>query len=759
MTKMLNPDDNIIYIGNVSIECTEDDLYKLFSRFGQIKQIKIFYQIYQNFKYSIGYAFIQFFSKESFQLCIENRLFLSFNKNLLHVHEIKPITKFDYCIFVFFSEYKTTREKIMDFFSNIRPVDVTIRSGVTYDHLGFAIVEFPAQDIREMAVSLAEDSPFQVVLPSVSLVELWASDFNENNISFKPLPLEIYNDDIYHKFMDLEVVHCSTPYRVNSYLASAYSSRIKQLLLSNTLLNRVETILNIDGPFELIQNVLLGQTIEIIPENAMFIFFMAADLGMESLLNDASGHIYSRMTPELAMSIFRDLETIEIPDGPHIRFMAENIDKMRSMKEFLQAPTQLISSVLYHKKLKTHSPEAFCEWLIGFVNQNREDRNRLLQHILVQSLPRTIAINMVMDTSLNINLIRNPLLEFLKRGVEAEKEDDFEVIRCHYEKGNENQGIFATLCKRCNGNPQDFGLVEITCNSNVSNIIEPQENEYWATPDMPNSWVMFDFKNYEIIPTSYTLKSFVADVKLPYMISWRLDGSRDGSKWITLDERRNTTSTADGNKQWRTWKIEKRIRCRFIKLTQIDKNGSGNFCMFLHGIEFFGSLPNQSEDIKYEPGREWSGIFAFITRCEQGNPVEKKKIAITTSCDPKYLMEEKWKGCWRSPKQEFSWVKIDMKAMRIDLRSYSLRWHSGPGYIQSWAVEVSNDDKKWETVDVRRFRREYNEPRKSVTWECSNPFADPVRYIKFTMIDKSQQSEHIFWLSNIELFGDLLRPQ
>ena len=748
--------DNIVYIGNVLSSCTEQDMYKIFCQFGLIKRIKIFCEIFRDVKYPIGYAIIEFADNSGARSCKTTSKYVSFHDCLFHIHQQKPETRFASSIFIFFSSDTITREFLMEYFANLRPSGVTVKSPIAYDRLGFAIVEFPSVELRDLAFSLAEEAPFQIVAPSPDIIDMWGTNHSTNEISFCPDMQSLLDSSLYRTFFDLEVIHCETPYRVNRFMACCYSKRINQLVLSNALLDRVESRLNVEGPFELVASSLLGQKIEIQPDNAEFVFLMAADFGMDELMKAASGIIYARMTPMAAMSLYQQLEHISLSDGPHIQYMAAHVDEMRTHSEFTSAPVELLSAVFHNKWFHTEKPEMFCEWLLGFVKQKQEERMKLLQFMIVESMTGKAAIDLVQDQSININLIRTPLLRFLQHGVQV-KDGEYEIIDCHQQQERPSLGIFATLCERCNGNPQDFGMVKVTCNTTVEHVIEPGWKDYWSTPSIPNSWICFDMKKYEIKPSAYSIRSMAADTKLPYLMSWRLEGSKDNMKWDVLDEQRQSALKPE-LRQWRPYPIDTVEQYRYLKLTQIDKNASGNFCMFLYGLEFFGELPNQKENIKYEEGKEFAGVFAYITKCEQGNPASKGKIDITTSSDPKYLLDYRWEGCWRSPKKEDSYVLIDMMDWRVTFDRYSLRSHYGPSYIQSWKVEVAGDDEKYILVDQKTNREEYKLPNQTLCWTCTQPYPDPVRYIKFTITGPTKHGEVIFWLTNIELFGNLFRP-
>ncbi|KAH0787006.1 F5/8 type C domain containing protein [Histomonas meleagridis] len=634
---------------------------------------------------------------------------------------------------------------------------------VSTEHLGFAIIDFPTTEAQELALSYSDELPFKVVKPNDNLLDLRTEDYLPCSIDFQPPPSNaLYETDLYETFLNLELIHCETPYKVNNFLASIYSSKIQQLQLSNPLLSRVEIKIDIQGPFDLIASALLGQKIEIDSENAHFLFLMASYLGMDELVYACSIPLSLQLDDDSSLSLYNELSKygIELSEGPHINYLAQNIDNMIFNESFTSLPIQLIASVLHCPTLHTEDINQLNEWLYEFVYNDILNRDRLLQFIDFECAPKKSAYTVVRDERVNTNLVRHPILKLMAKGTDVSK-GEYEIIQCHYTKENPNFGIFAHLCAHCSGNPQDFNFINVTSNTIVQNILNPDFNNYWASPDIPNSWLCIDFKEFEIIPTGYVIKTLVSDVKLPFLTSWRLEGSLDGHSFETLDEKRNATASSEKRELPPTPINPSKNRYRFIRITHIDKNGYGNFCMYIRGIEFFGRIIKFNEDIEYtKQGNEWNGIIARITRLVQGNPVEKGKMEITTSSDPKYLVESNWEGCWRSPKVPNSYVKIDMMAMKVKFDRYALKTHYGRAFIKSWKVEVSNDDRRYITVADVKNSDKYTEPLQTLVWDVDKQkMTEPFRFVKITMTDSSQnKNDYIFWLSHIELYGDLYRP-
>jgi hypothetical protein len=73
--------------------------------------------------------------------------------------------------------------------------------------------------------------------------------------------------------------------------------------------------------------------------------------------------------------------------------------------------------------------------------------------------------------------------------------------------------------------------------------------------------------------------------------SWVFDGSLDGETWTEIDRQKN-------NRDFKSHSIfgiasfplSKPAECRFIRLTQTNKNHHGDDCLVLRAVEFFGTL-------------------------------------------------------------------------------------------------------------------------------------------------------------------------
>jgi hypothetical protein len=94
----------------------------------------------------------------------------------------------------------------------------------------------------------------------------------------------------------------------------------------------------------------------------------------------------------------------------------------------------------------------------------------------------------------------------------------------------------------------------------------------------PNSWVQFNFKNKQILPSSYFIRN-CSDGNSDFSPQgWKLEGSNDGKSWISISEIQNC-------EKFREKSQEAIFSCQtdqffsFLRFTQTQEN----LCRF-HGL-------------------------------------------------------------------------------------------------------------------------------------------------------------------------------
>jgi hypothetical protein len=155
-------------------------------------------------------------------------------------------------------------------------------------------------------------------------------------------------------------------------------------------------------------------------------------------------------------------------------------------------------------------------------------------------------------------------------------------------------GIIARLTRECGGNVHTKEVVSITasstCRRQCHQVVDYDWNDYWYSGNSANSWIQFDFKTRCISVTNYTIKSD-GDGGC-HLLQWSLEGSNDGTSWVTLDQR--NTQDLNGNYVEKSYECESRQSSatffRFIRLIQSGPNSGNHHFLGLTNLDFFGGV-------------------------------------------------------------------------------------------------------------------------------------------------------------------------
>lgn len=117
----------------------------------------------------------------------------------------------------------------------------------------------------------------------------------------------------------------------------------------------------------------------------------------------------------------------------------------------------------------------------------------------------------------------------------------------------------------------------------------------FETKDIPNSWICFEFKNHQIIPQSYIIRTIHSEDNY-HLKSWVVEGSNDKSNWIKIDEHKNDSSLK-GQSRVHLFNITKNSNeqlFKYIRILQTGPNWYNNNdrsnVLLISSIEFYGRL-------------------------------------------------------------------------------------------------------------------------------------------------------------------------
>lgn len=162
---------------------------------------------------------------------------------------------------------------------------------------------------------------------------------------------------------------------------------------------------------------------------------------------------------------------------------------------------------------------------------------------------------------------------------------------------NQFDGILTWLG---NGKPLkafDEGIINITCssfikNSKPQNVLEfTNDGIIFNSPNIPNSWLCVDFKDYKVNLFNYSIKSngFGGSGHF-HPQNWQIEGSNDDANWELLDSHYNDRSL-DNRSVVKTFEVNNRNKYyRYIRIIQKGLNTRYNDALVFAAIEFFGLM-------------------------------------------------------------------------------------------------------------------------------------------------------------------------
>lgn len=178
-----------------------------------------------------------------------------------------------------------------------------------------------------------------------------------------------------------------------------------------------------------------------------------------------------------------------------------------------------------------------------------------------------------------------------------QKKDEEQVKnRISIPVSNDLNGLFHYLRNKSNINDE----IKITFSSNVfSEIFFVTEisntKQYFETNHESSPWICFEFVNYHIVPTSYTIRSVTTTIPDYYFPkSWIIEGSNSNTEWTNLDEQTDCTYLK-GSNFVHTFSIQNNDKkeFKFIKMRLTSKSWgkySDNGRLIIASIEFYGDL-------------------------------------------------------------------------------------------------------------------------------------------------------------------------
>jgi hypothetical protein len=414
---------------------------------------------------------------------------------------------------------------------------------------------------------------------------------------FQNLPPNLYEND-FTFIVGENRYHCPT------FLASFLSPRICQLQMNDPTLQ--EFSIETKDPtsiFDRILQLCYGSTFEV-GENISIFRSIICELNNRELYEELFESFESTLTILNVVDRLKFLFSNGDFCDCEFDFCLTHFSEL-DLKSIFSLPFELILSLISNESIQLKDEDSLYEMIL--IHQKEDSRFfSLFEYVRFEYLSTNSMESFIEIMNKSFNFLTFPIWQSLchRLSLSVSKDllndrfpDKYSTVICPFENDFKLKGILSYLTEKYGNDIIDRNIISIT----VSSIGDPQfaplheivnfkSENMFRTKDLPNSWICYDFKNMRIEITKYSIRSRY-DSNTHHLRSWILEGSNDGLKWLTIDDRKEDESLI-GIGGISTFSISKEIEeeFRMIRLRQTGKNSWNSDSLIVSAIEFFGSL-------------------------------------------------------------------------------------------------------------------------------------------------------------------------
>lgn len=400
-----------------------------------------------------------------------------------------------------------------------------------------------------------------------------------------------------------------TKYQTTRIVADLLSARVSNLHSTDPTINEIHIRTQHDGDFShILQLVNFKETamnndelpfiIEIIEKLGndkitinISDVFQNKEMTKDNVINNLKSHLKYRQF--YSKTIENEIEFI----SSHLFEMIEN-----NNDEMKELPIDILERIFSNSKIQLETEDQLLSFINELYSSNYE-YSTLFEFVLFKNISTTkikefVKLFDIDDITTNIwKSITQRLIEEIQQN-QQEESTRYKKSQLNIFSINPNDpfnGIIKHLLQESNRNIEN--KINITASKHRGSYI-PQnvvlyedDSKYYQSYSIENSFICFDFKEHQIIPTSYTIKSCNCNENSYHPKSWAIEVSNDGSNWEIIDERNNNTDLR-GNHKIHTFPIQKKNKQKYqyFKIRQTAKNWGNDNDLLLKKIEIYGQL-------------------------------------------------------------------------------------------------------------------------------------------------------------------------
>lgn len=400
-----------------------------------------------------------------------------------------------------------------------------------------------------------------------------------------------------------------TEYPTNKFSASLLSPIASTLITNNPSLDSFEiNTTDSRGDFQFILNLINCREHEINNNDKEFICEVLEILKNSSIKIELNSN-YSTITYENVFSHFLDdlryphyyKEIIEKDIKVISQNMYQIIKKENEKRILTEIDINFLEKIVNNPNLRLKSEDQLLEFVNYLYNINHEYSvlYRYVQFLFCSSATLKIFLDRFSFYDMDQN-IWNQVKELLEYSNSVESDIRKRRRQLLFRKEDTDfDGVFRYLQNQTNNHIETEIVAtssSVEMNDNIKrgpyNSIRYDKQDktvYFASQNLNNSWICFEFQNHRITPTHYTIKSIYTGDHAP--VKYKVEILNENSDWEEIDLRDGNTFV-NGTPAILTFPInkDKQKETNSIRLTQIGPNSHGMDFLAFDSIEFYGIL-------------------------------------------------------------------------------------------------------------------------------------------------------------------------
>lgn len=368
--------------------------------------------------------------------------------------------------------------------------------------------------------------------------------------------------------LDFCIIFNNKEYFINKLMACTLSNKIYSYCLSDCLFSQIIINSN-NGPFEIIQNFLLGNPFHTSSDNYYFCLKMAVILEIDSLFK----------------IILNDLTEFDLQQISNLFFLA--FENHSDVSSFLPIIIRNFLEIYNSQSMNSWSADLFDN-IFRFRKPNASLLIPIVEKFLAQNSNTrllkyySLSPELLTARTTNINFFRNLLLYY-------HPVNKINLSKIEFNETDKFAGILNTRIR-----PKIFiSTSETKFRSISSKLLLKDENFLYNELDIGiNHIIEFSFpakeKTVNLYLAGYVIKTWEKASSKITPIHWRIEVSHNRKHWITIDERFNQIEMLNNNSTYYYPVRDEDVKCSFIRFVQIKNGTSSNNDLAISRFDVFG---------------------------------------------------------------------------------------------------------------------------------------------------------------------------